>query len=104
MNAPAPGTARPALRLIHSSLRPREPGKEWRRIASAIVASTADVCRHLHQQRWSRVQEELGERRELLGLLRTLPLDPDGHSCLRALEQAVRESESAIAVMVGKTS
>jgi len=93
------------LRLVHSSLAPvapREAGSDWRRIASAILASTWDVSRYVCEQRWGRVSEELDERRELLCLLRATPLDVNGRACLRALDEAALESERAIAAMMGQ--
>ena len=94
------------LRLVHSSLAPvaRPQGdSDWRRIAAAILASTWEVSRHLCEQRWGRVSEELDERRELLCLLRATPLDVNGRACLRALDEAALESERAIAAMMGKS-
>jgi len=42
-------------------------------------------------------------RRELLGLLRSMPLDANGRCCLRSLDEAALESERAIAAMMGET-
>ncbi len=93
---------RPALRLIASNLRPvgfPDGAPEWRRVAAAVLACTRELGRHLMQQRWSRVEEALGERRELLSLLKRTRLDADGRRCLLSLEQASAESEAAIRAM-----
>jgi hypothetical protein len=97
---------RPHLRLVRSSLQPvspAEPDAGWRRVASAILASTWDVTRFLREQRWGRVHEELSERRELLGLMRSMQLDANGRSCFRSLDEAALESERAIAAMMDKS-
>jgi len=94
------------LRLVHSSLAPVAPSEQdsaWRRVAAAIIASTWDVSRFVREQRWSRVSEELGDRRELLGLMRDMQLDTNGRSCLRSLDEAALESERAITAMMGKS-
>ena len=94
---------RPALRLIAGGLRPAgfaDVAPQWRRVAAAVLACTREVGRHLMQRRWSRVDEALEERRELLMLLKRMPLDGDGHRCLLSLEQAAYESDLAIAAMV----
>jgi hypothetical protein len=96
----------PRLRLVHSSLAPVSPAAPdsgWRRVAAAILASTWDVTRHLREQRWGRVHEEMSERRELLGLMRAMQLDANGRTCFRALDEAALESERAIAAMMGKS-
>jgi hypothetical protein len=93
---------RPALRLIASNLRPTgsaERAPEWRRVAAAVLACTRELGRHLMQQRWGRVEEALGERRELLDLLKRMHLDADGRRCLLSLEQAAAESERAVREM-----
>jgi len=93
---------RPALRLVASSLRPMSAdaaSPEWRRVAAAVLSSTREVGRHLMQQRWSRVEEAMDERRELLMLMKRMHLDADGRRCLLALEQAAHESELAVAQM-----
>ena len=95
----------PHLRLVRSSLQPVAPAAAasgWRSIASAILASTWDVTRYLREQRWGRVQEEISERRELLGFMRAMQLDVNGKAALRALDQAAVESERAIAGMMGE--
>ena len=97
---------RPHLRLVSSTLAPVAPSAAdcgWRRVATAIVASTWDVSRFVREQRWSRVHEELNDRRELLGLMRAMELDVNGRSCLRSLDEAAVESERAIAAMMGKS-
>jgi hypothetical protein len=101
-----PVPQRPHLRLVSSSLAPVAPGDSnagWRRVATAIVTSTWNVSRHLREQRWSRVQEEISDRRELLGFLRAMQLDANGRAALRALDQAALESERAIAAMMGES-
>jgi hypothetical protein len=75
---------------------------EWRRVAAAVLACTREVGRHLMQQRWSRVEEAMDERRELLLLMKRMHLDADGRRCLLALEQAAHESELAVAQMSGQ--
>lgn len=95
----------PHLRLVRSSLAPVAPTSAdsgWRRVASAILASTWDVSRYLREQRWGRVHEELSERRELLGLMRSMQLDVNGRACYRSLDEAALESERAIAAMMGE--
>ena len=62
-----------------------------------------DVTRHLREQRWGRVHEEMSERRELLGLMRSMLLDAYGRACFRSLDEAALESERAIAAMMGKS-
>ncbi len=94
---------RTELRLVASQLRPSgfaESAPEWRRVAAAVLACTRELGRHLMQQRWSRVREAIDERRELLTLMKEMYLDADGRRCLVSLQQAVRESEAAIASMV----
>jgi hypothetical protein len=106
MSAPASQPRHPHLRLVRSSLQPMapaEPDCDWRRVANAILASTWDVSRYLREQRWGRVHEELSDRRELLGLMRSMQLDANGRSCYRSLDEAALESERAIAAMMGKS-
>ena len=96
----------PHLRLVRSSLQPVAPAAPdvgWRRVASAILASTWDVTRFMREQRWGRVHEEISERRELIGFMRSLQLDANGRAALRALDQAALESERAIAAMMGES-
>jgi hypothetical protein len=96
----------PHLRLVRSSLQPvapAEPDAGWRRVAAAILASTWDVTRYLREQRWGRVHEELSERRELLGLMRSMQLDANGRACYRSLDEAALESERSIAAMMGES-
>ena len=101
--APATGN-RPHLRLVSSTLHPVAPAgadSGWRRVADSILASTWDVMRYLREQRWGRVHEEMSERRELLGLMRSMQLDVNGRSAFRSLDEAALESERAIAAMMG---
>ena len=96
----------PHLRLVRSSLQPVAPAQAdvgWRRIAEAILASTWDATRYMREQRWGRVHEELSERRELLGLMRSMQLDANGRACYRSLDEAALESERAIAAMMGES-
>ena len=105
MSSPAPH-ARPHLRLVRSSLQPVAPTDAdcgWRRVATAILTSTWNVSRHLREQRWGRVHEEISERRELLGFMRAMQLDAMGRAALRALDEAALESERAIAAMMGES-
>jgi hypothetical protein len=93
---------RPALRLVASNLRPAgfaDGAPEWRRVAAAVLTCTRELGRHLMQHRWSRVDESMEERRELLLLLGRMRLDADGRRCLVSLEQATQESELAVASM-----
>lgn len=95
---------RPALRLVASNLRPAgfaDDAPEWRRVAAAVLGCTRELGRHLMQQRWSRVDETLGERRELLEVLKRMRLDAEGRRCLISLEGAARESELAVAAITG---
>lgn len=98
---------RPRLTVVRGTHAPvirdtmAAPPAQWRRIASAVLACTHELARHLLDQRWVRVDEVLRERRELLEGLRRLALDAEGRGCLRALEQAARESEAAIFRMMG---
>jgi hypothetical protein len=97
---------RPHLRLVSSSLHPVARGQsdaDWRRVAEAILSSTWDITRFMREQRWGRVHEELDERRELLGLMRSMQLDANGRACYRSLDEAALESERAIAAMMGKS-
>jgi hypothetical protein len=96
---------RPALRLVASNLRPAgfvDGAPEWRRIAAAVLACTRELGRHLMQQRWSRVDEAMGERRELLAVLARMRLDADGRRCLVSLRDAARESELAVAAITAR--
>ena len=106
MSVPASQARHPHLRLVRSSLQPVASAEDvsgWRRVADAILASTWDVSRHLRDQRWGRVHEELTERRELLGLMRAMHLDAIGRMALRSLDEAALESERAITAMMGKS-
>jgi hypothetical protein len=96
---------RPALRLVASNLRPAgfvDGAPEWRRVAAAVLACTRELGRHLMQQRWSRADEAMAERRELIGVLRNMHLDADGRRCLISLEDAARESELAVAAITAR--
>jgi len=96
----------PHLRLVRNSLQPvspAEPDAGWRRVATAILTSTWNVSRYLREQRWGRVHEEISDRRELIGFMRSLQLDANGRAALRALDQAALESERAIAAMMGES-
>lgn len=93
---------RRSLRLVSSTLHPvgiAGATPEWRRVAAAVLACTRELGRHLMQQRWSRVDEAMDERRELLVLMKRMYLDIDGRRCLLSLEQATHESELAVAQM-----
>ena len=107
MSVPAPHARhRPQLRLVSSTLAqvsPAESESGWRRVAAAIIASTWDVSRYVREQRWSRVHEELTDRRELLELMRAMQLDAHARSCLQSLDEAALESERAIAAMMGES-
>jgi len=103
-NASAHRGTRPHLRLVSSTLQPVKRMRiveDWRRVAAAVVACTNDLGRELREQRWGNVDEALRERRELLTMLSRMMLDVDGRRCLVSLEQAVDESERAIAAMMG---
>jgi hypothetical protein len=105
MTLPArlPPRGRPRLTVVQGSRAPEavDPASDWRRLAQAVTACTHELAQHITEQRWSRVDEALRERRELLAGLARLPLDGDGRSCLKSLIQAAYESESAIAAMMG---
>ena len=116
MTLPAHETprGRPRLTIVRGTRAPvldRKSGTQssghadfdWRRIASAVVACTHELGRHLQDRRWVRVDEVLRERRELLAGLGRLDLDSEGRGCLRALQQAANESEAAIASMKAGT-
>ena len=106
MSAPASHARHaPHLRLVHCSVQrisSVESDSGWRRVATAILASTWDVTRNLREQRWGRVHEAISERRELLGLMRSMQLDATGRTCFRSLDEAALESERAIAAMMGR--
>jgi len=91
---------RPQLRLVQGSFRPVISPADWQRVASAIVACTHELAKHLLDQRWVRVDEALRERRELLAGMGRMLLDADGRRCLLSLEQAAAESERAIDAMM----
>ena len=103
MNFPLRRPGRPHLTVVHGSRAPlpRDPASDWRRLARAVMACTYELAQHLVEHRWSRVDEALRERRELLAGFERLTLDGEGRSCLRALTQAADESEFALAAMMG---
>jgi len=90
---------RPQLRLVRGSFNPVVSPADWQRVASAVLACTHELARHLLNQRWVRVSEVMSERRELLAGMARMPLDADGRRCLLSLEQAAEESERAIDAM-----
>jgi hypothetical protein len=94
---------RPRLTIVRGcgTAVPRNDASDWRRMATAVLSCTQELMQHLVEQRWGRVVEALSERRELLGWLARMPLDSDGHCCVKALRQAADESENAIAAMMG---
>jgi hypothetical protein len=93
---------RPQLRLVRGAFSPVVSPQAWQKVASAILACTHEMSRHLLEQRWVRLDECLRERRDLLSGLARMPLDADGRRCLLALEQATAESEFAIHSMLSK--
>ena len=95
------GRGRPQLRLVRGSFTPLMSPADWQRVASAVLACTHELARHLLDQRWVRVDEVMRERRELIDGMSRMPLDADGRRCLLSLQQAAEESERAIATMVG---
>jgi len=92
---------RPRLTVVRGTSAPllRDAAADWRRVATAVLACTHELTRHMLERRWVRVDEALGERRELLAWFGRMPLDAEGRRCLIALEQAADESELAIAAM-----
>ena len=100
--APADTRARPQLRVVHGTNQPVALGgaANWRRVASAVIASTHDLSQHLQEKRWLRVDAALRERRDLLDWFARLPLDTEGRRALRSLREAAEESEVAIAGML----
>ena len=104
MTFPARDTpnGRPQLTVVRGTRAPvtqAEPS-DWKRLAAAVLACTQELTQHLVEQRGSRVDEALRERRELLGWFARLPLDTEGKRALRALREAAEESELAIAGML----
>jgi hypothetical protein len=97
-------TGRPRLTVVHGTRAPvlNDARNDWRRVASAVLACTHELTKHLLEQRWGRVMEAIAERRELLACLASLPLDPDGRRCLLSLSQAADESEAALKAMMGE--
>jgi hypothetical protein len=102
MNIPLRKPGRPHLRVVRGSRlpQPQEPAADWRRVARAVLACTYELAQHLVEHRWSRVDEALRERRELLAGFGRMTLDTEGRSCLRSLTQAADESECALASMM----
>jgi hypothetical protein len=91
---------RPQLRLVQGSFKPLSAPTEWQKVASAVLACTHELSRHLLEQRWVRVDETIRERRELLANMALMTLDAEGRRCLLSLDQAASESEFAIAAMM----
>ena len=96
---------RPRLTVVRGAHAPLsgDPISDWRRLAQAVIACTHELTTHLVAHRWGRVDEAMRERRELLAGFARLTLDGEGRSCLRSLTEAVRESESAIVEMKGRS-
>ena len=94
---------RPRLTVVRGTSTPvaRDVTSDWRRVASAVLTCTHELTGYMLEQRWGRVQEAMGERRELLEWLAGLPLDTEGRRCLLALTQAADEAEAAITAMMG---
>lgn len=92
---------RPQLRLVRGSFSPVISPTDWQRVASAVLACTHELARHLLDQRWVRVDEVMRERRELIDGMGRMLLDADGRRCLLSLQQAANESEQAIKTMAG---
>ena len=97
------GRGRPQLRLVRGSFNP-VIAADWQRVASAVLACTHELARHLLDQRWVRVDEVMRERRELIDGMSCMPLDADGRRCLLSLRQAADESERAIKAMAGMSN
>ena len=95
------GRGRPQLRLVRGSFQPLVSPANWQRVASAVLACTHELARHLLDQRWVRVDEVMRERRELIDGMSSMPLDADGRRCLLSLQQAADESERAVRAMAG---
>lgn len=96
---------RPQLTVVRGTRTPMlgDVVTDWRRLASAVLTCTREITHHMLGQRWSRVQEGLNERRELLAWFGRLPLDVEGRQSLRALQQAADESDKAITSMMRPT-
>jgi hypothetical protein len=90
------------LRVVYGTSMPlaRAGVADWRRVASAVLATTYELSTYLLDQRWVRVDEAIRERRELLAWFGRLPLDTEGRRCHMSLCQAAEESERAIAAMI----
>jgi hypothetical protein len=94
--------SRPQLRLVQGNFRPPTAPAAWQRVAGAVIACTHELAKHLLEQRWARVDEVVRERREILEGMERLPLDAEGRRCLVALQEAVHESEHAVAAIFGR--
>jgi hypothetical protein len=92
---------RPRLTIVRGTHAPvrQDPSADWRRLARAVIACTHELGEFLVEQRWGRVHEVLEERRELLGFLQRMDLDGEGRRCLRSLQEAIAESDSAVGAM-----
>jgi hypothetical protein len=92
---------RPRLTVVRGTRAPtmRDADTDWRRVATAVLACTHELTRHMLECRWVRVDEALNERRELLAWFARMQLDAEGRRCLIALEQAADESEMVISSM-----
>ena len=105
MTLPARETTRgrPRLTIVRGTRAPMvgDVASDWRRLAAAVLACTQELTRHLLEQRWSKVDESVKERRELLTWLARAPLDAEGRRCLLSLSQAADESDAAIRSMMG---
>jgi hypothetical protein len=98
----APG-GRPLLTVVRGTRAPVvDQATDWRRVATAVLACTQELTRHLLEQRWGRVVEAMSERRELLACMAALPLDVEGRRSLLSLQQATAESEDALHAMMGE--
>jgi hypothetical protein len=87
----------PRLRVVRGTHATRShPSADWRRLARAVIACTHELGEFLAEQRWGRVHEVMCERRELLTFLQRMDLDVEGRRCLKSLEQAIAESETAV--------
>jgi hypothetical protein len=104
MTLPARHTGPPRLTVVHGTRAPVSQGAraDWRRVASAVLACTHELSRHLLEQRWGRVTEAMSERRELLSCMMAMPLDAEGRRSLLSLRQAAEESEAALNAMMGE--
>ena len=91
---------RPRLTVVRGTYASAShPAGDWRRLAQAVIGCTQELGEFLAEQRWGRVHEVMGERRELLAFLQRMELDVEGRRCLMSLEQAIAESEAAVNAM-----